>query len=108
MSTDDEQTRPESTDQPDKLPQFRVTGLDVVDSGRITIPSRFRRRFDLEQDDVIHVFIETADGLDITAMDLSLDPSGRIRIPSYKRDLYEIEDGDTVTITVQTTDLTAE
>jgi len=83
-------------------PTFGIPGVEVIDSGRIRIPSRFRDRYDIEEDDVVDIRVRTPD-VTFWALDLVLDGRGRIRIPSRKRDLYQLADGDVVDIDVMIT-----
>jgi len=81
---------------------FGVSGVEIIDSGRIIIPARFRDRYDVEEDDVLDVRVRTQD-VTFWALDLVADGSGRIRIPNRKRGIYEVDDGDVVDIDVMTT-----
>lgn len=105
MATENDEPE-DRREQPDR-PTFNVTGLEIVDNGRITIPSRFRDRYDLEEDDVIDLRI-TTEGVRFWCLDLVVDGSGRIRIPQRKRELYDVEDGDFVDLDVMLTDMTHE
>lgn len=78
---------------------FRVSGVEVSDRGRVRIPSRFRERHGIEEDDIIDLRVLTADH-QFWTLDLVTDDRGRVRIPSRKRDIYDIEDGEVVAIDV--------
>jgi bifunctional DNA-binding transcriptional regulator/antitoxin component of YhaV-PrlF toxin-antitoxin module len=97
--TDTEQT------EDDQHPTFGVPGVEVFDNGRIRIPSRYRDRYDMADDDVVDIRVRTPDVV-FWALDLVMDGSGRIRIPLRKRDLYGVDDGDVVDIDVMITGMT--
>lgn len=87
--------------------RFTVPGIEVVDRGRITIPARFRDRFDIEEGDLLDVYVE-ADSASFWSLHHDVDGSGRIRLPVRERRLYNVEDGDVVDIQVTVTGLSVE
>ena len=106
--TDEPDTEDRNASDFDGATRIRIPGLELTDEHRITIPARFRDRFDITEDDVVDVFLEREEGGDVTALDLSVDSSGRVRIPSRKRDIYDIEPHEIVDVTVRKTGMRAE
>lgn len=86
---------------------FLVSEMNVHDGGRVTIPHRFRDRFNLGHHDIVDVLV-LAGGTTFFSPDLPLDGSGRVRIPDRQRTIYDVEDGDHITFEVVPTTLTYE
>lgn len=101
--SDAQENAERQAEQPDN-PTFQAAGLEVHDDGRVTIPSRFRDRHDIEEDDVLDLRVD-AGGVTFWALDIPLDGSGRVTIPHHKRNLYEVEDGSIIDLDVMVTGL---
>lgn len=83
-------------------PTFTVAGVEVHDSGRVTIPSRFRDRYSIVEGDILDVRVR-AEAVTFWALDLPVDASGRIRIPSRKREIYDLSDEEIIDVDVMVT-----
>lgn len=91
-------------EEQDERPVFRAENVKTHDGGRMTIPARHRNTFDLSENTVVNVRVETDDTV-FEMLDVPLDAGGRVRIPRRKRRLYGVEDGELVDIDVMVTDM---
>lgn len=88
--------------------RFLIEGRKVASSGKVTVPAKLRKMYDIEHNDVLDCVFIPANGEPVLATDLVVDLQGRVRIPARKRRLYGIEDGDVVSVEVTTTEMVSE
>lgn len=80
---------------------FTAFNVSVYDTGRFTIPARFRNRFGIEDGDIVDVAVDVGETTMI-ALDLPV-VDGKVRIPATKRTLYGIEGGGEYDIEISAT-----
>ena len=79
---------------------FTARDIEVVESGRVTIPAKKREMYDIKEGDWVHIAVHTEKST-FRSNDIEVQRKGQITIPHRQRERYNIEKGDSVHLEVK-------
>jgi len=89
--------------QPDTGPsdtQIVCNDLQVTQTGRVTIPSRTRERYNIDIGDTVDILVYTNPEDGAAHSNMKVQNRGRLQIPRRSRKSMEIDPGDYVSVVI--------